>query len=110
MRTPEIDSGLALGIYPEATFGCGSFELQTQERLLLYTDGVIEAMNRGREEFGEERLELAVQTFAEGQQLAAQLRHICDEVERFRDGAAPNDDTTVLLLRPLLRVDSTGPS
>ena len=105
MRTPEIDSGLALGIYPEATFGCGSFELQTQERLLLYTDGVIEAMNRGREEFGEERLELAVQTFAEGQQLAAQLRHICDEVERFRDGAAPNDDTTVLLLRPLLRAD-----
>lgn len=97
-RVPPIDSGLALGIYPEATFGTGSFELKDRERLLLYTDGVIEAMNFQREEFGDERLEAIVRGFAPGQELAEQLQKICEEVEKFREGAPPNDDTTVLLL------------
>ncbi len=105
-RIPGIDSGLALGIYPEATFGTGSFELKGKERLLLYTDGVIEAMNSQREEFGEERLETAVRGFVGEQELATQLGFILDEVEKFRDGAVPNDDTTVLLVRPYSRPES----
>lgn len=102
-RIPEIDSGLPLGIFPEARFGQGRFKLLVQERLLLYTDGVIEAMNKEREEYGEERFESSIRTLSSEQDLAAQLDYLCAQVDRFRDGAAPNDDTTVLLLRPLGR-------
>lgn len=104
LTVPEIDSGLALGIYQEATFGTGTFQLQPDERILLYTDGVVEAMNCRREEFGDERLERLVKDFAPQQDLEAQLQRVCDEVEVFRAGAAPNDDTTLLLICPKIRI------
>ncbi len=107
-RCPEIDSGLALGIYPEAVFGVGSFELGTDDRLMLYTDGVLEAMNGQREEYGEERFCRLVRSFTTQQSLQDQLEALSSDVERFRAGALPNDDLTVLLMRPLLRVDFAG--
>lgn len=100
-RVPEVDSGLALGIYPEAVFGSGSFDLEQDERVMLYTDGLLEAMNEQREEFGEERLSALVRSFTPSQGLCEQLKALQSEVERFRAGALPNDDLTVLLLRPL---------
>jgi serine phosphatase RsbU (regulator of sigma subunit) len=102
-RTPEIDSGLALGIYPEAVFGTGQFTLAVGERLMLYTDGVTEAMNEQRQEYGEERLEAIVKAFTADQGLCEQLKVLHDDVERFRAGALPNDDLTVLLVCPLER-------
>jgi sigma-B regulation protein RsbU (phosphoserine phosphatase) len=102
-HTPEVDSGLALGIYPEAAFGCGSFHLAADERLLLYTDGLLEAMNEQREEYGEERMQRLLGSFTASQGLSQQLQQLKADVERFRGGALPNDDLTVLLLRPLTR-------
>ncbi len=107
VTVPEIDSGLPLGIYPEAVYGVGSFQLDVEERLLLYTDGVTEAMNHQREEFGEERLEGLVHKLRSEQTAAEQLRTISEVVDRFRAGAVPNDDTTLLLIRPLYRNEET---
>lgn len=101
LRTPDIDSGLALGIYPETVFGTGTFELSSDERLMLYTDGITEAMNCQREEYGEERLENLVRGFAAQQSLCQQLQTLRDDVIGFRAGAVQNDDLTVLLVRPL---------
>jgi phosphoserine phosphatase RsbU/P len=48
--------GLVLGVFANQSFQSGSVELQSGDRMVLYTDGVTEASNSEDEEFGEERL------------------------------------------------------
>src|SRR5260370_34664839 len=53
----EVDAnGLMLGLFPEATYSSVEMQLDAGDRLLLYTDGISEAMNAAREEFGKSRL------------------------------------------------------
>jgi sigma-B regulation protein RsbU (phosphoserine phosphatase) len=51
-----LENGLMLGVFEEATYAMAVHRLQAGDRLLLYTDGVIEAANASEEEFGRERL------------------------------------------------------
>lgn len=48
--------GRPLGISFKKDFEVENFELQTNDRILIYTDGLIEVANDREEEFGEERL------------------------------------------------------
>ncbi len=50
------ENGLVLGILSSAEYSSTQQALLKGDRLLLYTDGVIEAPNRAEEEFGQERL------------------------------------------------------
>jgi len=47
---------LVLGVLSSAAYSSTQQTLRKGDRLLLYTDGVIEAANGGAEEFGQERL------------------------------------------------------
>lgn len=98
LRSPEIASGLALGIYESVEFGQGSFTLEPHERLMLYTDGLTEAMNAQKEEYGEKRLHEIINGFGCHQALSEQLDHLYSHIEGFRAGATPNDDLTILIL------------
>jgi phosphoserine phosphatase RsbU/P len=51
------DYGPALGLFEEPHFPCASRDLEPGDCYLLYTDGLTEAMNEDREEWGEERLQ-----------------------------------------------------
>jgi serine phosphatase RsbU (regulator of sigma subunit) len=68
------------------------------ETFILYSDGVSEAMNGRREEFGEGRL---IDVIAGAAERGAQ--EICDgiiqRIVEFRGGAEPNDDVTVVVVR-----------
>ncbi|MFM2091205.1 MAG: hypothetical protein RLZZ127_1694, partial [Planctomycetota bacterium] len=65
--------------------------------VLLYTDGITEAMSRSREEFGEERLaEILHATAMHGPERLC--TEIMDRVRGFRGGGAPSDDLTLLAL------------
>ena len=55
MQLPE--NGLFIGPFPNATYTNMSVPFQTGDRLLLYTDGIVEASGPDGEEFGRERLE-----------------------------------------------------
>ena len=57
-RTSLLDpiGGIALGVAPGFSFPNDTIELAPEETLILYTDGVTEAMNADHEEFGVERL------------------------------------------------------
>jgi phosphoserine phosphatase RsbU/P len=48
--------GAVLGIFPDGAYEQGHVTLQSGDRLVLYTDGITEAMNDCDEEFGEPRL------------------------------------------------------
>jgi hypothetical protein len=49
------ENGLMLGLFPEATYSSVEIRIASGDRCLLYTDGVFEATNTAREEFGKSR-------------------------------------------------------
>jgi len=66
--------------------------------ILLYTDGITEAMNEQREEFGEERLIDILRTSG-GYEPERILANIYGGVEMFRGAAPQSDDMTVFCVR-----------
>lgn len=50
------DGGLPIGLIPNARFATIEAQLMPGDRLLLYSDGVTECINRNSEEFGEDGL------------------------------------------------------
>jgi sigma-B regulation protein RsbU (phosphoserine phosphatase) len=87
--------GPVLGVLPDATYELGTLALEPGDRLVFFTDGLVEATD-GRDEFGEDRLVALVQarrTLAAG----ALVADIIDEVKTFSHDAR-GDDTTVVVL------------
>ena len=97
-RGEQKESGI-IGIsgFP-VTFECVTVPLEKGDRLLLYTDGLTETMNRNREEFGLERLK---KTFLKGTDLKIeeQVQYIVDEAKTFANRAKISDDITLLILK-----------
>lgn len=94
----EPSGGMPLGVFEDAKFGERQLELKAGESLLVYTDGVTEAMNPQRELFGEERLKEAVRGQAK---LSAEklAERVVQAVAQFARGAEPSDDITLLALK-----------
>ena len=94
----EPSGGMPLGVFEDAKFGQRQLELKAGETLLVYTDGVTEAMNPKRELFGEERFKQAVQGHA---QLSPEelTQRVVGEVAKFARGAEPSDDITLLAIK-----------
>jgi phosphoserine phosphatase RsbU/P len=91
-------TGLALGMFPGASYDDVPFTIQTGDVLALYSDGVTEAMNDDEEEFGADRLVRVLRDTAEasaGHMVAAVL----ERVDRFAGGAPQFDDITLLVLK-----------
>ena len=92
-------AGHGLGVVPSATFGTASITLAKDDALLLFTDGVPEAMDGSKRMFGDERLERVLrETGAAGgaQPLMTAVRQAVDE---FVGGAEQYDDLTMLGFR-----------
>lgn len=73
------------------------FHLDHGDTMVLYTDGVTEAMNKSFEEFGEQRLENVLK--GELQDCQQIIETVKTQVEVFVDGAEQSDDITLLTLR-----------
>jgi serine phosphatase RsbU (regulator of sigma subunit) len=72
--------------------------LEPGDRILLFTDGVVEARDAARDFFGTDRLvDLVVKEAASGRSVAETLRRLNQEIIRFQDGALRDDATTVLV-------------
>jgi sigma-B regulation protein RsbU (phosphoserine phosphatase) len=75
--------------------------LEPGDRLLLYTDGIVERMGAAGEFYGLERLEAAVRAACGAEEpaaaAAAGVRRIVESVESFAAGREPPDDQTLLL-------------
>jgi len=94
LRTP----GMALGVRPGLTLQEASLSLAAGDLLLLYTDGVTEALNPQRELFGKERLRqvLAAQVNGSAQRT---VKAILQAVREFAQGETQFDDITLLVVR-----------
>jgi serine phosphatase RsbU (regulator of sigma subunit) len=97
-----VPSGLALGLGPRDIFQPALQQYTVQyeqgETFILYSDGVSEAMNERREEFGDGRL-LDVISSTQANSSDEVLNGIFVNVEGFRAGAEQNDDLTIVVIR-----------
>lgn len=87
-----------IGIWEEGGFIGESIDDIRGRQMLIYTDGLNEAENPQKQLFGEHRLQelMAGALSLNSEQVIEMLQ---EAVERHRDGAAPNDDLTLLCLK-----------
>ena len=90
--------GLIIGAFDEAAFEQETLQLEPEDLLVVYSDGVTEALSANEEEFGEERLLSCIES---NRELAptALLEALLDSVHEFTASAPQNDDVTALVLR-----------
>lgn len=90
--------GMPIGIEEDVEYGQASSGLQSGDIAVLFTDGVVEAMNADLEQFGMERLQ---QCIRENNVLSA--RELTDKIyeamNSFVGGAEQHDDATLLLMK-----------
>ena len=90
--------GLILGMFPQAVYEQETLALEPGDVLVMYTDGVTEALNAAGEEFGEERVLACVE--ANGTRRQPSCSMACSRRSaQFAAGAAQHDDVTALVLR-----------
>ena len=92
LRFLESDSGLPLGIQ-DGSFAEQRVQMSSGSRLLLYSDGITEAMNSVSEEYGDERLKEHMTN------PAASIQSLLDSVNVFLNGSPASDDMTVVMIK-----------
>ena len=93
-----LTQGMALGVLPDMEYEEGAVTLAPGDTIVLYTDGVTEAMDQDKAEFGMERLQAV---FAAGAPPSAKAatEAVFSAVREFVGGAPQSDDITCLTLR-----------
>ncbi len=97
--TPLREHGIALGILPNAEQPQVSVQLECGDVLIMYTDGVTDALDKsGEDEFGASRLTEVIQDHAE--KTAQELTNeILRAVQEFVNGAPQFDDLTLVVVK-----------
>jgi phosphoserine phosphatase RsbU/P len=90
--------GLVLGLFEGAAFDEEALTLEPGDTLLVYSDGISEAVNKAGEEFGDERLMASFQS-RRGASMQEILDGVLADTKAFVDGAEQTDDMTILLMR-----------
>ncbi len=90
--------GLILGLFPHATYEEETLQMEDGDTLVVFSDGVTEALNPAGEEFGEERLLPCVDEHRSSAPESL-LDSILATVRTFAATAAQNDDVTALVLQ-----------
>lgn len=104
--TGEVESlkppGMALGIDSGDVFdritADVSVPLETDDCLVLYTDGITEALDAEGDEFGRERMIRSVQASAQ-EGAAGLIARLTADVRTFAGGHPQNDDITLIAVR-----------
>jgi len=92
--TEIVENGLPLAAFPFAAFANAEHPLEPGDRLVLYTDGIVEAADGKEEEFGQARLQnlLRNSRHLSAQETADQIVHAVQHWSK-----AQEDDLTVLV-------------
>jgi serine phosphatase RsbU (regulator of sigma subunit)/PAS domain-containing protein len=95
-RTLAFGGSLPVGLFADATYQTARCTLSPGRCLVLYTDGVIEARNPDRHEFGTDGLEAAAPAVAAS---AAAVAEVVLKQVLSHSGGHLDDDAAVLVLR-----------
>jgi len=96
--------GFAIGMDPGARFDkkieSQAVSMQNGDSLIVFTDGITEAMNAKNEEYADERLEKVCAQNA-GKSAQETVEAIIKDVKAFVSGAAQSDDIAVLVIKKI---------
>ena len=106
LNTRGMPLGIALpeGVSFEESLEFDRLQLKKDDMLIVYTDGITEAMNKLGEQFGNERL---VEFIKANSELAPEefTKKLDAELARFTGGAPQNDDITLVVIKEKLMLD-----
>jgi sigma-B regulation protein RsbU (phosphoserine phosphatase) len=90
--------GPVMGVFPQLSYEQGRLALRSGDVLVIFTDGISEAMTAADQEWGEECLIEAARDCAhlDAQEIVASL---VAAVDRFTAGAPQSDDLTLVVLK-----------
>ena len=94
--------GMIVGLFPQASYEQEDSAALPGDLLILFSDGVSEALSAAGEEFGDDRIRDAV-IGARAESTDAALERLLASVKQFSLGAAQSDDVTAMV------VESFGP-
>ena len=96
-QTLDSPSGTMLGLFKGEEYGESVHKFKNGDIFFMYTDGVTESVNHGREFFGEDRLEKVLDAYKmSGYEDITEF--VREAVSDFSDGAEQYDDITMLSL------------
>lgn len=102
MRGSSIEDlpggSIALGFIGEAAFTEREVELHEGDVLVVVSDGVVEAINKDEEFFGEERLRVTLRHAAGGSAVAIG-KAVLDALREFLGTTRPHDDVSVIVVK-----------
>ncbi|HEX3704752.1 MAG TPA: GAF domain-containing SpoIIE family protein phosphatase, partial [Vicinamibacterales bacterium] len=90
--------GVVLGLFEHAAFEEETLSLSTGDFILLFTDGVTEAMNMESDEFGDDRLLACIEMHRTKPPVQI-LDALFADVRAFCGDATQSDDVTIVLVR-----------
>jgi sigma-B regulation protein RsbU (phosphoserine phosphatase) len=89
-------TGLVLGIAPDWPYSTGTSDLAPGDRLVFFTDGIIEALSPADEEFGDDRLVDLIG--AHRTEPADRLAETVVDAAAAWTGGSPQDDATLIVV------------
>jgi sigma-B regulation protein RsbU (phosphoserine phosphatase) len=92
-----VAGGFVLGVFEDARYELGETRFAPGDSLLLYSDGISEAMDGHDRDYGEDRLRAVWQRCATGP-VADVLPTLFNDVESFRGSAGQSDDMTAVVI------------
>jgi phosphoserine phosphatase RsbU/P len=105
-RLLPVEGGIILGAFPDASFADVHWSLaEPGGALLMYTDGLTEALDAQGEQFGEDRL-LRAASNGPSSNAQALVTTAMREVQAFRGGHYQSDDLTLLACRRIVSGNS----
>ncbi|MFI3300682.1 MAG: SpoIIE family protein phosphatase [Candidatus Gastranaerophilales bacterium] len=96
----NMNPNIVIGVMPDIEFKSEVIQLERNDTILLYTDGVTEAESKDGKFFGNDKLlDIAEKDLFVKGDLEFSLNHIKSEVDTFSDGVEQTDDITLLALK-----------
>jgi len=90
--------GLPLGIQQDVRYASGEVTLESGDWLIIFTDGLVEAVNQAGEEYGEDRM-IAVLNGNIGLAPDLLLDRMIFDVNAFVGSTPQHDDITCMLIK-----------
>ena len=85
-----------LGVLPEAGYEQEEYQLESGDAMAIFTDGIIEAMDKEKNQYGFERLEAAMaRDFPD---VASLGQGVLDDIRRFVGDTPQSDDLTLVCI------------
>ncbi len=92
--------GTLVGAFPDAVYEQGERQLRPGDTIVLFSDGMVEALNVEGEDFGEGRIREAVEPRV-NEPIEVVLNQLLSALEQFTRGIPQADDLTAVVVRYL---------